>query len=374
MDVLSPAQSSIPTILITGYLGSGKTTLLNHFLKHPAFSDCVVIINEFGEIGLDHLLMATPAENTVLLENGCLCCEVRGDLVETLDRLHENAATGKIRRFNRVMIETSGLADPVPIIQTIISDTKLSKIFRLEHVVTVVDGPNGRTNLELHRESVKQVAVADHLILSKSDLVSPDIEADLALRLKEINPGARQTSSGKIKAGPEALFAGQPQPERQKPPAAALDWLGLAAYESGPARHGYARFRHDHGVRSFSFYYDEEIHPSGLVLWLNLLAAFKGKDLLRLKAILNVEGKPTVIQAVQTIIHEPLTLDDWPDAERRSRIVVIARNMKKADIESTLAAFSFRGSPKPGLPGIDPAAYSQFLDIARRVAAPSGND
>lgn len=366
MDVANPL-SPIPVAVITGYLGCGKTTLLNHLLRHASFANSVVIINEFGEIGLDHLLIATPAENTVMLEGGCLCCEVRGELVDTLASLHENALSGKIKQFDRVVIETTGLADPVPILQTIVTDPKLSEIFCLDRVITMVDGQHGWAHLDSHPESAKQIAIADCLVFSKSDLITETAKVDLMSRLKNMNPGASQFLSINGTVDPERLFGVQPGNQENRL-SAALDWINSAAYENGHAHESKNLVgEHDHSIGSFSFYHDGEIRSDGLVLWLNLLTALKGASLLRLKAILNVEGRPVVIQAVQTIVHEPFTLDSWPDDERRSRIVVIGNNLQRADIERTFAAFAFETGPKLATGSIDPLAYARFLDVAKQI-------
>ncbi len=371
MNVAEPRRL-IPVAVITGYLGCGKTTLLNHVLKHVSFANSVVVVNEFGEIGLDHLLIATPTENTVLLEGGCLCCEMRGDFVDTLARLHEDASSGKIKQFDRVVIETTGLADPVPILQTVVTDTRLSSIFCLDRVITMIDGQHGWAHLDRYPESSKQLAIADCLVLSKSDLITESAKARFISRLKEINPGAGQFFSIRGQVDTDGLFGLKPDNQEARL-AAALRWINSAAYDNGhthDTKDGVQE--HSRHINSFSFYLDGEIRSDGLMLWLSLLAALKSANILRLKAIFNVEGRPVVIQVVQAIVYEPFTLDCWPDAERRSRIVVIGQDLRRADIERTFSAFQFEAGPKPATGGIDPMAYTRFLEVAGLVdgAAP----
>ncbi len=373
MHVAQPRRL-IPLAVISGYLGSGKTTLLNHVLKHASFANSVVVINEFGEIGLDHLLIATPAENTVLLEGGCMCCELRGDLVDTLARLHEDASSGKIKQFDRVVVETTGLADPVPIVQTVVADSRLSSVFCLDRIITIVDGQHGWTHLDKHPESSKQIAIADCLVLSKSDLMTPDAIARFTSRLKEINPGAGQFFSIHGQVDTDGLF-GLKAGNQAARLAAALEWINSAAYDNGHT-HDTKKGGHEHShhINSFSFYLEGEIRWDGLMLWLSLLAALKSASILRLKAILNIQGRPVVIQVVQAIVHEPFTLDHWPDAERRSRIVVIGQDLQRADVERTFSAFQFEAAPKQAAVCIDPTAYTRFLEAAGLGGAASDSE
>ena len=359
----------IPVSIITGFLGSGKTTLLNRLLQHPAMAGAAVIVNEIGEIGLDHLLVATPAENMVLLANGCLCCTVRGDLVETLADLHVRRAGGQIA-FSSVVVETTGLADPVPIVQTVVSDPELAHHYRLRNVVTVVDGVHGMDQLDRNMESVKQAAVADALLISKTDLAGAARVRRLRGRLGDLNPGAEvhEANHGAIDPGdlfreaPRDAAAGSAEVER---------WLKEEAFvrvgEKRASRGGHRRRRavgrHDDSIRSFCLYYERPITRAGLVMWMTTLAGLRGANLLRVKGLLNVEGEPTVIHAVQTIVHEAVTLKAWPDADRRSRIVFITRDMERAELTRTLDAFKL--APVGTGPALDPRAYADFLQAMR---------
>ena len=350
--------------VITGYLGSGKTTLLNRLLRAPGMARAAVIINEFGETGLDHLLVTAPTENTVLLANGCLCCTIRGDLVETLASLLEQRAAEKIA-FDRVLVETSGLADPVPILRTLASDEIVAPLVRPGAVVTVADGLNGCDQLDECPESVKQAAIADCVLVSKPDLATAAQVARLRERLARINPGAtiHEVVQGDI--APERIFG------------AALDaavagerverWLNVSAYATSARaashRRG-ARAAHLDGIRSFVVRREGEVTAAGLMAWLNLLAALKGRNLLRVKGLVNVEGMPWVIHAVQSVIHEPIALESWPSADRGSRLVFITRDLDRARIEATLPALEL-DSRRPGAgAAIDPEAYERFVRAA----------
>lgn len=355
---------STPVSIITGFLGSGKTTLLNRLLQHAGMADTAVIINEFGEIGLDHLLIATPSENTVLLSNGCLCCTVRGDLVETLADLYNKRRDGAIPGFGKVVVETTGLADPVPILQTLMTDPELVPAFRLDAVVTLVDGVNGAGQLDQHPESVKQAAVADRLIITKSDLAGPAELQALERRLARINPGAARLTAINGDIEPARLFgAGLADVARDGD---ARGWLRADAYAENGHRHdGHEHAadvnRHDDHIRAFCIYYDKPVSATGLAVWLDTLAALRGANLLRVKGLINVAGSPVAVNAVQTLIHEPQALARWPDDERRSRLVFITRDMARAEVERTLDALALPDVPGGRGRALDPQAYAQFV-------------
>lgn len=353
-----------PVAIITGFLGSGKTTLLNRLLQRPEMAGAAVIINEFGEIGLDHLLIATPSENTVLLSSGCLCCTVRGDLVETLADLYRKRHEGAIPTFDRVIVETTGLADPVPILQTLVTDPELAPLFDLDSVVTLVDAVNGAQQLDAHSESVKQAAMADRLLLSKTDLASGVATEALRARLARINPGAQISTPVRGDADPDELFgAGLTGASA----AAVQRWLGDAEFARAEAHHDHEHDvnRHDDHIRAFCIHHDAPISAAGLEVWLNMLAALRGARLLRVKGLLNVDGTPVAIHAVQTLIHEPVTLERWPDADRRSRLVFITRDMTREEIEGTLPTLSFRPDAGRKSAALDPKAYAEFLEAAK---------
>ena len=358
----------LPVSIITGFLGSGKTTLLNRLLQDPAMAGAAVIINEFGEIGLDHLLIATPNENTVLLASGCICCTVRGDLVNTLRDLDKQRCQGDLPPFDRVLIETTGLADPVPIAQTVVTDEKLAPTYQLDSVITLVDGVNGLQQLDNQPESVKQAALADRLLISKTDLPeATDVPALLA-RLHELNPGAQVLTVAHGEVTPSLLFGAAINVEAR--PAEVQRWLCEEAFVRVEAQQISAlgaRKRvsvHDARIQSYSIHLDEPIRAEGLTAWLTALASLHGKELLRVKGLLNVEGEPVAVHAVQTLIHEPVTLQQWPDGERRSRLVFIARGMNRAAIEATLDVLRWKSTstlPAGETPRPDPQAYARFL-------------
>lgn len=357
------APDRTPVAIITGFLGSGKTTLLNCLLRHPEMAGAAVIINEFGEIGLDHLLIATPSENTVLLSSGCLCCTVRGDLVETLADLYRKRRDAEIPGFDRVVVETTGLADPVPIVQTVVTDPELAALFRLDSVVTLVDGVNGASQLDQHAESVKQAAVADRLVITKSDLADATVLAALEKRLAAINPGAQVLTAVRGEVAPAQLFgAGLDDVARDGD---ARRWLREEAFGRGHD-HGAADVnRHDHHIRAFCVYYDKPVSATGLAVWLDTLAALRGANLLRVKGLINVAGEPIAVNAVQTLIHEPRPLPGWPDDDRRSRLVFITRDMARDEVERTLDAFALPDVPSGRGRTLDPQAYAQFVEAMK---------
>ena len=354
----------VPVSLITGCLGSGKTTLLNRLLANRAMSDTAVIINEFGEIGLDHLLVTTPTETTVLLEDGCICCTVRGDLVQTLVGLYKRRGAGGLPPFRRVVIETTGLADPVPIIQTVATDEQAARVYRLDTVVTLVDAVHGSAQIDAQDEALKQIGVADRIVLTKTDIADAQSVAALRDRIVSINPGAAVLTAVHGVVDARELFgaglaSGAHDPEHFS------RWLRHEAYVAASAPE-HARHRHG-GIQAFAAMYEQPITGSGFATWLTLLASLRGPQLLRCKGLLNIEGRPVAVHAVQTVIHEPVELERWPDDDRRSRLVFITRGLGREEIERTFDAFRLAIPRVEGAPRtIDPAQYAQFLDAARR--------
>lgn len=332
----------IPVTLLTGFLGAGKTTLLNRLLKHPDLADTAVLVNEFGEIGLDHLLVETLDEDTVLLNAGCLCCTVRGDLVRALRDLAVRVEGGKAIR--RVVVETTGLADPAPIIQTLMADPMVLYRYRLDGVVTLVDAATGMATLDAQMEAVKQAAVADRIVLTKTDLSTPDGVSALWSRLRALNPGAPLLNALHGDVEPEALLnCGLFDATRKHPEV--TRWLDAEAYAAA-ATHGHHHHhdpnRHDARIHSFCLTFDEPLPWDGLSAWLEVLAMTRGGSVLRIKGILNLVGedRPMAIHGVQHLFHPPVRLAAWPDGDdRRSRLVFILRDLDRAVVENGLRAF-----------------------------------
>jgi G3E family GTPase len=331
----------IPVSVLTGFLGSGKTTLLSHLLRRPEFARTAVVINEFGEVGLDHELVETSDESFVTLQTGCLCCTIRGDLVRTLDDLLRRRDAGAVPPFERVVVETTGLADPAPILHALMTDAALAGRMALAGVVATVDAVNGAGTLDRHAESVKQVAVADRLVLTKTDLPGA-APAALRARLAALNPAAPvlQADHGRIE--PERLFdAGLYDPAGKAPDVAR--WLAAEAHAAPPRRHGHAHDpnRHGAGIATFCLVRERPIRAVALALFLETLAEHRGADLLRVKGILDIAespDRPAVIHGVQHVFHPPAWLDRWPSEDRRSRLVFITRDIPRAWIEQLLEA------------------------------------
>ncbi len=339
----------IPVSVITGFLGSGKTTLLNALLKNPGMAETAVIVNEFGEIGIDHLLVEEAFEDTLLLNSGCLCCTIRGDLVDTLDRLHGQMSRGEIPPFKRAVIETTGLADPAPVLQTLMNEPLITNRFRIDGIVTTVDAANGMLQFEEHPEPIKQAAVADRIVLTKTDLVSKQESDALKQRLSSINPAAPvfEVIQGEIE--PKHLFdAGLFDPAKKIPDVE--KWLQAESYKEDDAHaHDHAHHdvnRHGENIRSFCLTYETPIPWNAFREWLESVASVRGSDLLRMKGIVNIEGEetPIVIHAVQHVFHPPTRLRSWPDDDHSSRIVFITRNIEKEPLEKTLEAFAGQAS------------------------------
>jgi len=322
----------IPIVVLTGFLGSGKTTLLGRLLRHPDFARTAVIINEFGEVGLDHDLVAASEESFIELKTGCLCCTARGDLALTLEDLLRRRAAGTVSPFERVAIETSGLADPAPILHALMREGGLAAPLALCGVVATVDAVNGLATLERHPESVKQVAVADRLILTKTDLGQAQPGA-LSARLAALNPTAIRLEASFGNVDPAQLFdMGLPASLRARDVPA---WLGSDV-------HTHASFKnHAAHLSCFTILRDVPLKAVTLTLFLEALAEHCGGDLLRLKGIVNIAespDRPAVIHGVQHVFHPPAWLDCWPSADRRSRLVVIGRGIHQPWIEALIHA------------------------------------
>ena len=321
----------IPVSIITGFLGSGKTTLLNHLVKQPGMADTAVIVNEFGEIGIDHLLIEQAFEDTVLLQNGCICCSIRGDLVDTLESLDAQVARGEIPAFARAIVETTGLADPAPVLQTLMTDARLQSRYALDGVVATVDAVNGAGQLDDFDEPVKQAAIADHIFITKGDLAELNATDDLTQRLRAINPGAPITAIDHGRADPNSLFGNGPLANPSRLTA------HLASHDHG----GHDDHPHHSDIDTFAIYRDAPLPWGAVRAWLESVASLRGADLLRMKGIINVAGRagPVVVHGVQHVFHPPVELPEWPDADRTTRIVFITRNIDKSGLENALGVF-----------------------------------
>jgi G3E family GTPase len=331
-----PMAETTPVTVLTGFLGAGKTTLLNHLLGQPELARTAVLVNEFGEIGLDHLLVEKLDDSTVLLNAGCLCCTVRGDLARVLREMLPRARRGDI---SRIVIETTGLADPVPILATLMTDPVAASAYRLDGIVTVVDAVNGMTHLDTQDEAVRQVAVADRIVISKADLADP---APLRERLPALNPGAPVAEVAHGKVDPAfILHAGMFDPAAKIPDVAS--WLNAAAFDvAADHHHHHDPNRHDARISAFCVTLDQPLDWQGVAMWLEMLIASRGEHLLRVKGILNLKGRdrPVAIHAVRHLMHPPVQLSAWPhDDPRTSRIVFITRDLPRAVIENGLLAF-----------------------------------
>ena len=350
-------MSHTPVTILTGFLGSGKTTLLNRALRDPAMANTAVVINEFGEVGLDHALAARSDDTIMVLENGCLCCTVFGDLVTTLNNLYHAREDGEIPRFDHVVIETSGLADPSPLIQAFLSDPTLAGLYRIGGVVATVDAVNGPATLDNHIESVRQVALADHILITKLDMSGQaDAEAALTARLRRLNPAAKISRIDDPALDVGDLLRGT----SFDPGAAGADaraWLNAAAYEqrdAGRHQHGDTHAHHDHDdhdhhdhhglhdrdIASFCFIREQPIPREALRLLLDALQQNLGPNLLRVKGLVHVAeepDRPAVIQGAQHLLHNLSWLERWPDADRRSKLVFITQGFDRAEVEDMIA-------------------------------------
>lgn len=369
---MASMENRIPVTLLTGFLGAGKTTLLNHLIRDPEAGRIAVIMNEFGDVGLDHDLIEEATEETVLLQSGCLCCAILSDLGKTLGTLIDKRAAGRVD-FDRVVIETSGIADPGPIVHTLATDYQIAQAYRLDGVVTLADAATGMKALDQQFEAVHQVAMADVLILSKTDLVEPFDLSRFEARLQGINASARRinTDHGSVPLG--VLF-GLSAMQADVTSSEVDNWLGLAAEMAKPdplaGLSGFAAqpaapavfspsvpvAHHDHRINSASIEVTEPIPAEAFDFWLDTLIALKGPNILRMKGILHVEGLqyPFVFHGVQHIFEAPVPIKSWSGEDTTSRVVVIARDMEQADLQASLEMLLMQpkdGAGSQDLPG-----------------------
>lgn len=381
-----PLAGKIPVTVITGFLGAGKTTLVARLLRHPAMDRVAVVINELGAIGIDHDLVSQVTESVALLANGCLCCSVRTDLQQTLRALFQDRVAGLIPEFDRVILETTGLADPAPVVQSLITDPLLSKHFFLDGVVTLVDAEHGLQSLQDHVESIKQVAIADLILITKSDRVSVELMQAVELVVAKIQPYAPQKkllfgeiepkeligrglSSHKAVDAIQKLFpvklmadesleassaaqASRPQHRSSSLNDSELSEPSHTAQGSSHTAHAtqgvegpiertrtlQESIRHPAGIRTFSLTWDESFSWEAFSSALELLSNLRGQDLLRVKGIVNIMGKPVVIQGVQHVFHPPVELDRWPSDNHKSRLVFIGRRLDGSAIRELFRA------------------------------------
>jgi G3E family GTPase len=397
----------LPISVLTGFLGSGKTTLLSRVIRDPSMARTAVVINEFGEVGLDHLLVAKADENTVLMDSGCICCTIRSDLSETLRDLYLKRLRGEVPEFDRLVIETTGLADPAPILHTLMTDPLISSRFRLDGVVTTVDAVHGMGQLDSQEESLKQAAVADRVVLTKTDIADPAVVKNLRHRLKHLNPGAVQVDA----QTPDALASLLFEAGLYNPATKSLDvqrWLKAEAYDGGPGGHdqtGHDHAGHDHAghdhehegcdhnhghcahdhdghgkahhenhdhdghghdghghdhhhghdhdhhhghnpnrhsdrIHSFCLTVDQPLPWEGVIGFFESLSSLQGENILRVKGLLNIQEspRPIVVHGVQHLFHPPVQLDAWPDADHRSRIVFIVKDLSRETVQALFDA------------------------------------
>ncbi len=328
----------MPVTLFTGFLGSGKTTLLNRILADRRMARSLVLVNEFGEVGLDHLFMEQVGGDMVLLQSGCVCCTIQGDLDKTLRDIARRRAREETPPFDRVLLETTGLADPAPILQLLLNNPMISHDYRLDGVVTTVDAVNGARQLDEHPEALKQAAVADRLLISKTDIAEVAASAGVRSRLASLNPGAALFEIVQGEVDPALLFDSGPFDATGKSDAVRA-WLNAEAHDHAHHGHDHThdRSRHDAHIGSFCLTFEEPLDWDRFNQWLMAVRAAWGDRLLRVKGVLDVAGEsqPLVIHGVHRTFHPPTLLARWPDEDRRSRLVFITRALDRSTVEAS---------------------------------------
>ena len=336
----------VPVSVVTGFLGSGKTTLLNRLVRHPGMADTALIVNEFGEIGIDHELVDSAFENTVVMDSGCICCSIRGDLVDTIGDLFANVGQGRLPSFSRIVIETTGLADPVPIVHALTGEAVIADRCRLDSVVTTVDAQNGAGQLDVHIEAERQVALADVAVITKTDLVTADAVQDVLRRVARLNPGLPTHTAVQGEIDPDLLFEGA----GGAPARIAEELRAVEAAESHAHEHEHGHHHHPdvnrHGnIRAHTIQTTAPLRWDRLRLWLETVFSLRGAEFLRLKGIVDVAGeeRPVVVQAVGNTFSPPRLLADWPDGVRASRIILITQGLAPEDLQRSFDAFVIDG-------------------------------
>jgi G3E family GTPase len=332
-----PFAGKIPVTIITGFLGSGKTTLLNHLLAQPALARSAVIVNEYGEQGIDHDLLRFAQEKVLLLENGCVCCALRGDLQQTLRDLFLAQRQGEIGSFERVLLETTGLADPAPVLQTLLTDTMLLGQFRLNGVVTCVDAYHASGNFKSHPEARKQAVLADRLIITKSDQVDAECLLELRASLSRLAPLALVGVA--LHGAIDASFVTDIGLQDARADLARIDrWLGVTQ----PAVDGGVDPHHHHGaaIQTFALRFERPFSVRAFEQSIEVLTGLRGPDLLRVKGLVNIEEElgPMVVQGVQHLFHPPVALSGWPGPDHASRLVFITRGISREVVASLFDA------------------------------------
>lgn len=347
MSARSNHRSRIPVTLVTGFLGSGKTTLINAGLKSPELSRTVVVVNEFGEVGLDHQLYTSSNDAVIVLENGCLCCTVKSDLVSTMNSLYHDRARGDLPDFDNVVIETTGLAEPGPVMQAFLSEPTLDGLYRITKVVTMVDAVNWTATAEKHEEALRQVALADDILISKLDLAKDDAFADMAAGLQAMNPAARiaRADFSTASVAPLLMHAGFDAADAMADPS---EWLSISRYDQYEGRNGHGdgvkdQDMPDHlaakGIESFVLTRAKPLTREELNFLLDGISQNLGPSLLRVKGLVNIleePGRPAVVQGVQHLLHTMTWLEKWPSADDRTRLVFITQGIARERLKEMI--------------------------------------
>ena len=339
---MSSFPKNIGISVLTGFLGSGKTTILTSLIKQKQMANAAIIINEFGEVGLDHDLIETTDENVIELQNGCICCTIQGDLKTTLLNLLKKMEKGSVSPFNHVIIETTGLADPVPIIHTLMTSLDLQRIYSIDGVITVVDSINGASTYNAHEEAVKQTAFADRIILSKTDIADKGTVNSLTKRIKAINPKVTIIKSDKNFL-PVSKLLGLNDYNPQNKDWNVRNWLEIEKNKSSSHSHNHHDHHREHDVnrhgddiKTFAMVTSQPVRMTSVNFFLEILMSQMGENILRIKGILNIKGQncPAVIHGVQHIFHPLEWLEKWPSLDKQSRLVFITKNIKKDNIDA----------------------------------------